>query len=79
VSDKPLDCVGFELGAARIGKHDFRATPANTQNDWQSAVHSGRDDLTGFVRWVKANPELDEPVKKLVSALAADYNRKRSR
>lgn len=48
-------------------------------NHWQSAVRSGRDDLTGFVRWVKANPELDDPLKKLVSSLVTDFNRGRSR
>jgi hypothetical protein len=24
MSDKPLDCVGLDLGSARIGKYDFQ-------------------------------------------------------
>jgi hypothetical protein len=79
MTGKPLDAVGFDLAERQVGKHDFHPDDGVKVADWRSATFGRRDDLTGFVKWVRHNPGVDEPVKKLVAALAAEFNRERGK
>jgi hypothetical protein len=79
VTGKPLDAVGFDLAERPVGKHYFHADDGVKVADWRNYTFGRQDDLTGFVKWVKANPDLDEPVKKMIAGLAAEFHRERGK
>mgnify|MGYP001139699021 CR=1 FL=1 len=79
MTENPLDAAGFDLTDRHVGKHVVRPDDGVPVADWRSRTFPTQSDLTDFVKWVRANSNLDDPVKKLVSALVTDYNRQSER
>ena len=79
MTGKPLDVVGFDLGERQIGKHDFHPDDGVKVADWRNSAFGRQDDLTGFVKWVRQHPDLDDPVKKMIAGLAAEFHRERGK
>jgi hypothetical protein len=62
MSDKPLDCIGLDLGTARVGKHDFRLDSNVTTNTVAQPPAFNMASLTKAMSMLNAIPSEEERI-----------------